>query len=132
MPLPGNARRWWRPGADVTSSETEWQREAACAFHDPELFFPAGTTGPAAAQEEQARQICAACPVRNRCLEWALQAGVDHGIWGGLSEHERQSLRRRRRRSARVPVDPRALPDSPHTASQFRTANAAKAISRLG
>lgn len=75
-----------------------WRLEAACRGHDPELFFPIGLTGPARAQLEEAKAVCAGCPVRGRCLDWAVLTGVDHGVWGGLSEDERRALKRRARR----------------------------------
>ena len=31
----------------------------------------------------------------SECLSWALESGQDSGIWGGMSEAERRSLRRR-------------------------------------
>jgi WhiB family redox-sensing transcriptional regulator len=76
-----------------------WRDRAACLDEDPELFFPIGTTGPALAQVEEAKSVCARCPVRVECLQWALDTGVDQGIWGGLSEDERRSLKRRSARS---------------------------------
>jgi WhiB family redox-sensing transcriptional regulator len=72
-----------------------WYHYAACQNQDPELFFPIGNTGPALAQLEKAKHVCASCPVQSLCLEWALLAGIDHGVWGGLSEEERRVLRRR-------------------------------------
>ena len=81
----------------MTTSTTNWQHNAACTSHDPELFFPIGSASPALAQLERARQICRSCPVQTRCLEWAISIGVDDGIWGGLNEDERRSLRRRQR-----------------------------------
>lgn len=84
----------------MTGSRDDWGRRAACTTQDPELFFPVGNAGPALDQIEQARQICQACPVRSPCLEWAIDVGVSDGIWGGLNEQERLSLRRRRTRSA--------------------------------
>jgi len=62
---------------------------------DPELFFPIGTTGPAALQVEEAKAVCRRCPVVNDCLQWALASGQDAGVWGGLDEDERRALRRR-------------------------------------
>jgi WhiB family redox-sensing transcriptional regulator len=35
----------------------------------------------------------------NECLNWALETGQDAGVWGGLSEDERRSLKRRRARA---------------------------------
>ncbi|HXF73738.1 MAG TPA: WhiB family transcriptional regulator [Actinomycetota bacterium] len=72
----------------------DWIRRARCRDEDPELFFPIGTTGPAASQLARAKAICRLCPVRLECLEWALETGQDAGVWGGLSEEERRALRR--------------------------------------
>ena len=76
-----------------------WVHRARCKDEDPELFFPVGTTGPAAIQTERAKAICAQCEVRPECLEWAMATGQDAGVWGGLSEDERRALRRARRRT---------------------------------
>ncbi|XKK60924.1 WhiB family transcriptional regulator [Streptomyces sp. ARC32] len=80
-----------------------WRELAACRTEDPDLFFPIGTTGPAALQTEQAKAVCRTCPVREQCLRWALDTGQTLGVWGGTSELERRALKRReavRRRSA--------------------------------
>ena len=71
-----------------------WQQRAACRGEDPELFFPPGTTGPALQQIEAAKQVCRRCEVAGSCLDWALRSGQDAGIWGGLDELERRTLRR--------------------------------------
>jgi WhiB family redox-sensing transcriptional regulator len=76
----------------------EWVHRARCKDEDPELFFPVGTTGPAAAQIEAAKAVCMQCEVRAECLEWALATGQDAGVWGGMSEEERRAMRRARRR----------------------------------
>jgi WhiB family redox-sensing transcriptional regulator len=74
----------------------DWRASAACRGTDPELFFPIGTTDPAALlQAREALTICAGCPVSGPCLSWALESNQDTGIWGGLTERERRSLRRR-------------------------------------
>lgn len=80
----------------------DWVNRAKCREEDPELFFPIGSTGPAAIQVEAAKSVCTACSVRAECLEWALTTGQDAGVWGGLSEDERRALRRARRREARI------------------------------
>ncbi|KFG77130.1 WhiB family transcriptional regulator [Streptomyces mutabilis] len=80
----------------------DWREHAECRTEDPDLFFPIGTTGPAALQTEQAKAVCRRCPVREQCLRWALDTGQSIGVWGGTSEMERRALKRReavRRRS---------------------------------
>src|ERR1700754_4960531 len=77
----------------------DWRHRSACLDEDPELFFPIGNTCPAILQIEEAKQVCRRCEVREQCLQWALEAGQDHGVWGGLSEDERRALKRRNSRA---------------------------------
>src|SRR5262249_28660337 len=81
------------------SPAMDWRHRSACLDEDPELFFPIGNTGPAILQIEEAKAVCRRCEVREQCLQWALEAGQDHGVWGGLSEDERRALKRRTARA---------------------------------
>lgn len=76
-------------------TNTDWQHSAACRDENPELFFPVSDLGPGARQAEQAKAVCAGCPVRAECLEYALENGLDYGIFGGLTEQERRRVRSR-------------------------------------
>jgi WhiB family redox-sensing transcriptional regulator len=82
----------------------DWVHRARCKDEDPELFFPVGTSGPAACQIATAKAICMQCDVRALCLEWAMATAQDSGVWGGLSEEERRALRRARRRATAVRI----------------------------
>jgi WhiB family transcriptional regulator, redox-sensing transcriptional regulator len=73
----------------------DWRDLAACRDHDPNLFFPAGETGPAAAQIRHAKTICASCDVQDDCLAYAIETNQVAGVWGGLTEDERRPVRRR-------------------------------------
>lgn len=66
-----------------------WTAEALCAQTDPEAFFPekGGST-------RQAKSVCAACPVIDECLRYALDRDERFGIWGGTSERERRRIRK--------------------------------------
>jgi len=75
-----------------------WHEQAACASYPAEMFFPANET-PAAAKA--AKLICAACPVRDECLSFALETAQSEGVWGGMDAGERRRLRRRTRDRAR-------------------------------
>lgn len=81
-----------------------WRNEAACRGEATDLFFPIGESGPAVQQIREAKAICSSCPVREPCLAWSLQAGADHGVWGGMSEAERKAFRRRHVRGRRTLV----------------------------
>jgi WhiB family transcriptional regulator, redox-sensing transcriptional regulator len=48
--------------------------------------------------DPRAGRICAVCPVKDECLDYALRNPSLDGIWGGTSEEERRKIRRRRRR----------------------------------
>jgi len=73
----------------------DWRHRALCNDEDPELFFPIGTSGPARMQVEQAKDVCRKCTVTEECLQWALESGQDAGVWGGMSEEERRTIKRR-------------------------------------
>jgi WhiB family redox-sensing transcriptional regulator len=77
----------------------DWRQQGPCRDEDPELFFPIGNTGPVLLQIEEAKAVCRRCPVMDICLNWALESGQDFGVWGGLSEDERRSMRRRAARN---------------------------------
>jgi WhiB family transcriptional regulator, redox-sensing transcriptional regulator len=65
-----------------------WRELAACRGTDLEVFFPGRgeSAGPA-------RQVCAGCPVRQPCLDYAITNRITYGVWGGLTERERRALR---------------------------------------
>jgi len=75
-----------------------WEERAACVGLNARLFF--GPDGERAEEREireaKAKAICALCPVRAQCLDYALENSVKHGIWGGLNQEERARERRRR------------------------------------
>src|SRR6267378_7042504 len=81
--------------------ETTWMTEGKCRELPPSMFFPSDGVG-----VEVARRICAECPVRAACLEYALRNGIDHGVWGGTSERERRRIARRRRLAAEALLEP--------------------------
>jgi len=72
--------------------DNEWMADGNCRSERPGMFFPSDGVG-----VEVARRICATCPVKEPCLEYALRNGIDHGVWGGASERERRRIARRRR-----------------------------------
>lgn len=84
----------WQQAAGIYSTdgdegELSWQADALCAQTDPEAFFPekGGST-------RDAKRVCNECPVREACLEYAMDNDERFGIWGGLSERERRRLRK--------------------------------------
>ncbi|MGH3985709.1 MAG: WhiB family transcriptional regulator [Gammaproteobacteria bacterium] len=85
-----------------------WRDLAACRDEDPELFFPVHESKPdepATAGELQALAVCAGCPVRAACREWALNTGhVQFGVVGGLTAGQRRVLWTADRNQKRIPA----------------------------
>ncbi len=75
--------------------DNEWMARGRCRDMDPAVFFPSDGIG-----VQMAQKTCSECPVREPCLEYALENRVDHGVWGGASERERRRILRRRRISS--------------------------------
>jgi len=81
-----------------------WMLTGRCREIDPGEFFPSDGVG-----VDKARVICASCPVKEPCLEYALRNRIDHGVWGGASERERRRILKRRKSEAAT-VAPTAAP----------------------
>jgi len=75
-----------------------WRQQARCRGVPTDLFYPDTEENDDAAAP--AKAICAECPVREACLEYALAAREKYGVWGGLTERERRRILRHRRRPA--------------------------------
>lgn len=80
----------------MTPSKTDWQDQAACRGVDTAVFFPVSE-----ADADEAKAICATCPVAEACLEWALETRPPDGVFGGLTAMERHRLIRRRQKADR-------------------------------
>lgn len=81
----------------MTRHAVDWRAAGACLHADPDLFFPISASGRARAQIRQAKAICAGCPVRQECLEFAKENEPIQGIWGGTTQEERHKALRQRR-----------------------------------
>ncbi len=69
----------------------DWTAQAACRGTDTEIFYPAN-----ADEEAEALSICATCPVRAQCLDYAIRNRETYGIWGGATPEQRRRMRRER------------------------------------
>lgn len=76
-------------------SDVGWKRMANCL----------GTVGVHFSEDDEgvveAQAICAECPVKVDCLEYALKNRINHGVWGGASEKDRRRILRQRRKQNR-------------------------------
>lgn len=75
--------------------DLSWMDEGVCAQVGDDLWFPekGGST-------REAKQVCAGCPVKADCLEYALRHDIRTGVWGGKAERERRVLQRKRRQGS--------------------------------
>lgn len=73
-------------------SDLAWAERAACKGYPTDWWFPHATE-----QAQEAKRICASCPVKGDCLRYAeaetVGGRVLDGVWGGLSFRQRRSLR---------------------------------------
>ena len=79
----------------VPLTNQTWRQHAACRGVEPDIFYPATDE-----EAEVAKAVCAVCPVRQPCLEYALSSRERDGVWGGATEKERRRILRQRRKSA--------------------------------
>ncbi len=83
-------RRLPTPVAEVW----DWQLHGSCRGENTSLFFhPDGERGPARARRQAAaKAVCGRCPVVDACLKHALSVREPYGVWGGMSEDEREAV----------------------------------------
>ena len=68
----------------------DWASAAQCKQTAPDKLFVRG------AAQNQAKQMCFACPVKTECLAEALDNEIEWGVWGGMTERERRAILRKR------------------------------------
>jgi len=95
----------------------DWQRHGACYGKGPDMWFP--PRGTSRHRILDAKRICAGCPIRQKCLDYALWHGERQGIWGGLTEAERRHLKTqtptaRKPRRTRIELARHANPETTH------------------
>lgn len=74
-----------------THGGQQWRDEAACASAgvDHEWFFGDSSLD-AVLNTRRARGVCAGCPVKRPCLEFALRHDAS-GIWAGTTQKQRRA-----------------------------------------
>lgn len=77
----------------------EWANRGACRTVETAVFYPSPITR-AGREYDEARAVCAVCPVIDDCRAYGLEHNPP-GMWGGLSEWDRR--RRNQRPSAPAP-----------------------------
>lgn len=86
--------------SELTNGELDWRADAACRDYERRhVFFP-GRGGLTQSDVHEARAVCAGCPVKAECLDYALRHHERLGVWGGTTEKQRRPLMRLRRDEA--------------------------------
>lgn len=79
---------------DLNDDGSHWTDQAACRKSNPETYFPAKDDTHTI---RTAKLTCSQCPVQAQCLTHALSFGEYHGIWGGYTTSERETIRKAQR-----------------------------------
>jgi hypothetical protein len=69
--------------------DPDWQHEGACRGSDQNLWFSARGENSAITE---AKRICNTCPIKQKCLDYALYWNEQYGIWGGTTVRERRRI----------------------------------------
>lgn len=76
----------------------DWPDLGSCRDQPLDVFFPEAE-GIGAPSYAQAKAICYDCPVRQECLEYALDTRTEYGMWGGATPSQRLRMLRDRNES---------------------------------
>lgn len=76
------------PDLNEVFRKPAWMELGACRGMDTAIFIPTSRR-----PHRTAKAVCAGCPVRTECLEYAMADESCVGVWGGTSTTERQAMR---------------------------------------
>lgn len=77
----------------MTNTERDWRLDAACADVDTEIFFPAAKREGERMHYATPLRICAGCPSKAPCLEFAYETNDQWAVLGGMSPRQRAKTR---------------------------------------
>jgi WhiB family transcriptional regulator, redox-sensing transcriptional regulator len=78
----------------LEAARPQWHEQGAC--RGSSLDF----TSSNAAERSACVQVCGTCPVREACLEWALEVGDTVAVLGGTDPSARRAIARTRNKRA--------------------------------
>lgn len=84
----------------VTDTPMPWLDPASPAGLCVDSYVPADSWFPEKGRGRddqlvtEAKELCAVCPIRAACLDWAIAEDVPGGIFGGLTRVQRRQLAR--------------------------------------
>lgn len=78
-----------------------WMEQGACQGEDTKVFFPTAESHGKPVDYGPAKALCRVCPVRSRCLAYAIAHDESWGVWGGYNKYERKRIPARMRKKIR-------------------------------
>ena len=84
----------------MQSLDISWRDQAACKSVPTETFFP---TVEDAGIPTTLAKLCAGCPVKSECLDFAVSDSTIFGIWAGTDEKERRKMRQSKQKGKTPP-----------------------------
>ena len=74
------------------ANDAKWMADGLCLKFDYDLCYPEKKS-----RIVDAKKVCEQCPVRPKCLDWAIEHDEPEGVWGGMGPAERvREIQRRR------------------------------------
>lgn len=98
-------------GPRLEPNRPNWRERAACKEADDFVFFPPGRPKETSRLWDEAKEICARCPVAELCLKSAIDNNEEWGMWGGLTADQIRRMKRRNRTPK--PATPAGQPTTP-------------------
>lgn len=88
---------------DKMRQQDTWMDQGLCNGMDINIFFPeAPDPNEQKRLNEEAKAICANCPVMEQCKQYGIEEKISHGIFGGLTPTERSNIIRGGTRRSRM------------------------------
>lgn len=84
---PSDAGRYALPFFQFGDMDTSWRLLSLCRSYPDLDFFNQHLYN-----VKILRSVCEECSVRTECLDYAITAREDAGVWGGLTDVERKKL----------------------------------------
>lgn len=81
----------------TTWTDTSWMASTAkrCYGEPTSTFITDDDDVEPPFPSPRAQLLCSTCPFRPECLQFALDNGIEFGVWGGMSGYQRQQLSRK-------------------------------------
>lgn len=81
----------------LIDADMSWQDKANCRGVDTNLFYlEQGVSKENERKLDIILPLCNTCPVKGKCLSFAITNQIEHGVWGGLTPRERKYASRTR------------------------------------